>query len=203
MSIPTDKLQKIRLTVFVVCAANLAASLLYVWFGWFLHSDATAAALNRLAPFLWLFFMIIGASGCCYSIVSVAVMLKAVSESERLLRSGKRRETRMVRMEYYPLCNLIFGMLAPKNEGDETAKTTKATDQEVVFIGVASEGQPFNFKNRTLADIRNSPGLEVTAHSDENGKLRVLTYGNNSLVQVGVIFPSSLVSMIATLFREK
>jgi hypothetical protein len=203
MSVPTDKLQKIRLTVYVVCAANLAASLFYVWFGWFLHSDATSAALSNLAPLLWVFCMVIGAIGCCYSIISLAIMLKAVSESERLLRSGKWRETRLARMEYYPLCSLVFCLLAPTNERDEKAKTKKSSDQEVVFIGVASEVQPFSFKNRTLADMRNSPGLEVTAHSDENGKLRVLTYGNNSLVQVGVIFPASLVSMISALYGGK
>jgi hypothetical protein len=200
MSIPTDKLQKIRLTVYVVCAANLAASVFYVYLGWLLYSDTTMAVWNKLAPFLWAFFIVLGAIGCCYSIISVALMLKGVSESERLLRSGKRRETRLVRMEYYPLCNLVFCLLGPKNEMGGTAKTNKGTAPEVVFIGVASETQAFNFKNRTLADMRNSPALEVTAHSDENGKLRVLTYGDNSLVQVGVIFPSSFVSMISALY---
>jgi hypothetical protein len=130
-------------------------------------------------------------------------MLKAVSESERLLRSGKRRETRLVKIAYYPLCNLAFCMVAPKNETAGAAKKIHSNTQEVAFIGVASDGQPFNFNTRTFADIRSLPEIEATAHSDENGKLRVLTFGNNSLVQVGVIFPPNFVSMVLTLYGGK
>ncbi|HEY9716807.1 MAG TPA: hypothetical protein V6C69_05040 [Trichormus sp.] len=203
MSIPTDKLQKIRLTVYGVCAANLAAALFYAGLGWFLHSNAAMDEVNKTVPFLWAYFVGFGAIGCLYSIVGIALMLKAVSESERLLRSGKRRETRLVRIAYYPLCKLVFCMVAPKNETAGSAKKTNSTEQEVVFIGVASDGQPFNFNTRTLSDIRNLPAIEATAHSDENGKLRVLTCGNNSLVQVGVIFPPSFVSMVSALYGGK
>lgn len=202
-SIATGKLQKLRRSLYWLCLANLGASLLYVGLGWLLYSNVVMPDLNKVAPYLWAVLIGFGVIGFVYSSILSALWLKGISVSEQLLRSGKRRDTRLVRIEPYPLCNLVFCLLTPKDGTDTTAKKSTRPDQEVVFIGLASEAPPFKFAYRTFADLTNLPAVEVTAHSDQNGKLRLLTYGNDSLIQVSMVFPANLVALVSAMYGAK